>query len=280
MAQPPGGAGSGSPDADPRGQSAAPSPELPTVTRSADPVIPPHLPTEVDSSHPATEVDPAHAPRQADAPHPPTEADWSHSPTETSGYGSGAAGAPAGGRAEPTAGRTVSVAGAAEVVRLGHGVPVSSPAGKAGPSAEQVWRAGRLPAPPRRRRRLRRTASSALTVILLAAAAVVLYLRFHHGPLQVTGVAITRQVTNGCAVNVTGRITTNGSAGTVSYQWQFQPQSGAPQPMSQSVTAGQDAVYVTVAVEGQSHASVAENVTLQVLGPGAGTASAHVVVSC
>ena len=117
-------------------------------------------------------------------------------------------------------------------------------------------------------------------MILLAAAGVVLYLRFHHAPLQVTGVAITRQVTNGCAADVTGRIATNGSAGTVSYQWLFQPQSQAPQPMSQSVVAGQDAVYVTVALEGQGQGSGARDVTLQVLGPGTGTALVHVVVSC
>jgi len=122
--------------------------------------------------------------------------------------------------------------------------------------------------------------SGALTVLLLAAAGVVLYLRLHHAPLQVTGVAITQQVTRGCTVDVTGRIATNGSSGTVSYQWLFQPQSQAPQPMSQSVTAGVDAVYVTVAVEGTSPGSAAQDVTLQVLGPGTGSASAHVVVSC
>jgi hypothetical protein len=117
-------------------------------------------------------------------------------------------------------------------------------------------------------------------VVLLAAAGVLLFLRFHHAPLQVTGVAITRQVTNGCAVDVTGRIATNGSAGTVSYEWLFQPQSEAPQPMSQSVIAGQNAVYVTVALDGQGQGSAAQDVTLQVLGPGTGTASVHVVLSC
>jgi hypothetical protein len=69
----------------------------------------------------------------------------------------------------------------------------------------------------------------ALTVILLAAAGVVLYLRLYHAPLQVTGIAIPRHVTNGCAVDVTGRIATNGSAGTASYQWLFQPQVQAPE---------------------------------------------------
>jgi len=296
MAQSPGGAGSGSSDADPRGQSGVPGPEFPTVTWFADRAVPPrppseadepHSPTEVDASHPPTEVDPSHPATEVEASHPSTEVDPSHpatevdpshpptevdSPyrlTETGGYGSEAPG-----------GRTVSVGGAAGGSRFGPGVPVSSPAGEAGTAAEQVWRTGQLPAPPRRRRRVRRMASSALTVVLLAAAGVVLFLRLHHGPLHVTGVAITRQAASGCAVNVTGRITTNGSAGTVSYQWVFQPQPGPPQPLNQSVTAGQNAVYVTVAVDGQAHARTAENVTLQVLGPGTGSASARVVVSC
>jgi hypothetical protein len=250
MAQPPGGAGSGSPDADPHGSS---DQYLVTRTWPGGPVTPSHRPTEVESPHPRT---------------------------ETAGYGPGTPDAPAEGRDGPGTGETVSIADPAGVVRIGPGVPVSSPVGRAGPTAEQVWRTGQLPAPPRRRRRVRRVAGSALTVALLAAAGVVLFLRLHHGPLRVTGVAITRQVGSGCVADVTGRIATNGSAGTVSYQWIFQPQSGAPQPASQSVVAGQDAVYVTVTVQGQGHGSAAENVTLQVLGPGTGTASARVVVSC
>jgi hypothetical protein len=119
-----------------------------------------------------------------------------------------------------------------------------------------------------------------LTVLLLAAAGVVLWLRFHHAPFGVTGVAITQQTKTTCGVDVTGRIATNGSAGTVSYQWVFQPQTQAPQPLSQSVVAGQRAVYVTVAVEGQGHGSATQEVTLDVLGPGTGTASKKVSVSC
>jgi hypothetical protein len=79
---------------------------------------------------------------------------------------------------------------------------------------------------------------------------------------------------------VTGRITTNGSAGTVSYQWLFPPGRQPPQPLSQSVVAGQHDVYVTVAVEAKGHGSASQNVTLQVLGPDTGTASKSVVVSC
>ena len=121
----------------------------------------------------------------------------------------------------------------------------------------------------------------ALTLILLVAAGIVLYLRFFdHPPLYVSGVDIVRQTKNGCGVNVTGRIDTNGAAGTVSYQWVFRPQTQAPQPLNESVVAGQHAAYVTVAVEGQGHGSATQRVTLQVLGPDTGTDSTNVTISC
>ena len=107
-----------------------------------------------------------------------------------------------------------------------------------------------------------------------------IYLRLHHPPLGVTGVAIT-EVSNGCTVHLTGRIDTTGGAGTVSYEWTFQPQLATPKPLSQSVSAGQSAVYVTAAVEGQGRGSVAQTATLRVLGPGQPRdASAHLVISC
>ena len=166
------------------------------------------------------------------------------------------------------------------VVRYGPGVPASVPASQAGPEAERVWLTGRLPEPSRRPLRLRRLFGSALTVILLAASGVVLYLRFHHAPFRVTGVEISQQTKNGCVDDVTGRITTNGAAGTVSYQWVFRPGRHAPQPLSQSVVGGQHALYVTAAVEGQGRGSASQTATLQVLGPDRGTASAAVIVRC
>jgi hypothetical protein len=162
-----------------------------------------------------------------------------------------------------------------DVVRHGPGVPAS----QAG--AESVWRTGRPPGPPPRQVRLRRLLGLVLTVILLAAAGVVLWLRFFdHSPFHVTEVGSLQQTKTGCTVDVTGRIATNGSAGTISYQWVFRPQAQAPQPLSQSVTAGQHVVYVTVAVEGQGHGSAEQTVTLDVLGPDAGSASAIVGLSC
>jgi hypothetical protein len=169
----------------------------------------------------------------------------------------------------------------AYVARYGPGVPATTPpSSPAGQTAERIWRTGKLPEPPRRRVRLRRVLGAALTVILLAASGVVLYLRFYHPPFHVTAAVISQQTKTGCGVDVTGRITTNGSAGTVAYQWLFRGDRQAPQPLSQSVVAGQRAVYVTVAVEGSGRGSASQTVTLQVLGPDPEAASASVVVSC
>ena len=165
--------------------------------------------------------------------------------------------------------------GTPDVTRYGPGVP----AGQAG--AENVWRSGRPAGPPPGRSRRRRVLGLALTLILLAAAGLVLWLRFFdHSPLNVTGVRVAEHAANGCAVDVTGTITTNGSAGTISYQWAFQPQTEAPQQLSQSVAAGQRSVDVTISVEGQGHGSAAQTVTLEILGPAARSQSVPVSLSC
>jgi hypothetical protein len=168
-----------------------------------------------------------------------------------------------------------------DIVRYGPGVPATAPPGRAELAAERAWH-GTGPArpPSRRRERWRRLASAALTIALLAASAVVLYLRFHHPPFHVTGVAITHQARTGCVTDVTGRIGTNGSAGTVSYQWLYRSGQPSSRPLDQSVAAGERAVYVTVTLEGSGQGSASQKVTLQVLGPDFGAASAVAVISC
>jgi hypothetical protein len=165
-----------------------------------------------------------------------------------------------------------------DVVRHGPGVPGAGAAGSVW--TESVRQAG-PPAGQVRGRRRQRLLWTALTVILLVAAGVAVRVRFFdRPPFGVTGVAITQQTTTGCGVDVTGRIGTNGSAGTVTYQWVFRPQTRAPQPVSQSVLAGQRAVYVTVPIEGQGHGTASQAITLDVLGPNPGTASTRVTISC
>jgi len=43
-----------------------------------------------------------------------------------------------------------------------------------------------------------------------------------------------------------GNFLTNGAAGTVSYQWVYQPERQPPHPLIEPVVAGQTTVYVTV----------------------------------
>jgi hypothetical protein len=198
-------------------------------------------------------------------PEPPAE----RPRTELSGYPEAAEQPPAGSGRPPAPGG---------YMRYGPGVPaaVAPPAS----AAERIWRTGPVPDAPRRRPRWRRALGSAVTVLLLAVAALVLFLRLHHPAFDVTGAAITQQTRNGCGVDVTGRITTSGGAGTVSYQWVFRPDTRPPVPLTQTVIAGQKAVFVTVAVEGSGRGSAAQSVTLQVLGPQKRAASASVVVRC
>ena len=258
---------------------ANPQPHPPTqAAQFSYPATPPQVP---DPAAPPQVPDPAAPPQSYQPPetaqspyptappeaHPPTEVVPFGQPADVVRYGPGVPGAPPAGQP-------------AEVARYGPGVPVAPPAGQPGLTAEQVWRSGGPPVPPRRRGRVRRLLGSALTVILLAASGVVLYLRFHHSPFHTTGVAISRVTHIRCGLDVTGRITTNGAAGTVHYQWLLRPSRRRPRPEDQTVQAGQNAVYVTFTLDGSGHGRASRTVTLQVLGPDQRSASAPVVIRC
>jgi hypothetical protein len=247
------------------------------------PTIPPgQMPTYLGSGRPPVDA-PQHQPPANVPPYqPPASAAPYQAPGSMAPYQPPGSAAP---YQPPVSGAPyqASASGASsDVVRYGPGVPAAAGASQAGVTAEQVWRTGRLPEAPRRKGRMRRTLGSALTVVLLIAAGVVLFLRFHHAAFSVSSVKITSEAKTGCGVNVTGRIDTNGAAGTVSYQWVFQPQppGQAPQPLSDSVVSGQHSVYVTVAVQGTGHGSTSQKVTLQVLGPDTGSATTSVTFSC
>ena len=242
----------------------------------------PFLPTEIEHPYPPAEDARPFLPTDIENPYPPTHAGPAYQPTHT---GPGGPRRPGRRTPQPTPGWPANRPGPGGPIRHPSSrdtVPGFTPPPPTGGThtAERIWRTGHAGEPPRRLRRWRGRASAALTVILLAASAVVLYLRFHHAPFHVTGVAITQQTPSGCGVDVTGQISTNGAAGTVSYQWLFQPDREAPQQLSKSVAAGQNAVYVTVAVQGSGHGSASRTVTLQVLGPDLRTASTSVTLRC
>ena len=266
-------------------------------TEDARPYLPP---TEIARPHPPARAGPAYGPTQAGPAYEPTHAGPPYEPTQAGPpyrpAHAGSADNPtvAGPSYTPTHARPAGQPPAyqpaqdgpggpagppQELVRYGPGVPATPPT-RAAQTAERIWRTGRPEEPARRPRRWRRLAGTALTVILLAASGVVLYLRFHHPPFHVIGVKITQKIPTACGVNVTGQISTNGAAGTVSYQWLFLPDRRSPQPLSQSVVAGQDVVYVTVAVQGSGHGSASRTVTLQVLGPDRRADTTPVVLQC
>ena len=239
-----------------------PEPATQRLVTPASPPPPESLPPTEATIRAPTEA--AFPPPTEAVQHPPTEA-VQHPPTEAVQH-------------PPT--EAVRQAPPTNFVRYGPGVPVT-PEPRAGLTAEDIWRTGLVRAPaPRRRPRLRQALGSAVTVLLLAAAAVILFLRFHHAPFAVTSAVITQQTRSGCTVDVTGKIATSGGAGTVSYQWVFRPDARAPQPLTQSVIAGQKAVFVTVAVEGSGQGSATQSVTLQVLGPDQKSATTAVVIRC
>jgi hypothetical protein len=188
----------------------------------------------------------------------------SHPPTEVPSQPAGA----------PVAPLVAAVPG--DVVRYGPGVS-AAPAASAGLTAERIWRDG---PPPKRRRRSRvlQFLGYALTVILLAASGVLFYLRFHHTPLHVTRITIVHSGSAACSVNVTGQISTNGGAGTVTYQWLFP--IGPPRRLQQSVSAGQSVVHVQLNLNGVGHGVASQRISLQVLSPDQGIVSQDVLVSC
>ena len=242
-------------------------------------IEPPYLPTDIEPPYPPPADARPFLPTEIEPPYPPRYEGVAYQPTHTGVGEPGTAGPPyIPSHARPV-GQPAQAGPAPEFTRYGPGVPAASPP-DAAHTAERIWRSSRTDQPPRRPRRWRGLARSALTVILLAASGVVLFLRFHHTPFHVTGVAITRQTQSRCGVRLTGQIRTNGAAGTVSYQWLFQPGQQTPQPLSQSVSAGRNTVNVTVALQGSGRGSASRTVTLQVLNPDSQAKSISVILRC
>ncbi|MET8157586.1 hypothetical protein ABZT47_14510 [Sphaerisporangium sp. NPDC005289] len=154
-------------------------------------------------------------------------------------------------------------------MRFGPGVPADT-------TAAQIWRAGReqptvaaaerLAAPRRRRRRRGGFVGSAVlfALILLAAA----FLWFQRGaPLSVTAVQVKQPKAAGCdtTVNVVGVLTTNGSAGQVSYEWLLSKQK--PIKHTDAVPSGRSSHEVTLEWDVSGHGTRKLTARLRVLSP-------------
>lgn len=200
------------------------------------------------------------------AAHPPTEVESPHPPTEVDHSGEAPVAAPG--------------LAPAEVVRYGPGVPDAPAADRAQLTAERAWHGSAPASRSRPPSWLRLLVSWPVTVIVLIASGVVLYLRFHHVPIHVTSVTVSHGTQAGCGTDVTGRIVTNGAAGTVTYQWLVAPQTRPPSPLEQSVVSGQRAMTVTLDIQGAGQGSASQAVTLQVLSPDPASVSTRVVISC
>jgi hypothetical protein len=263
------------PDAEPQPATETTEPQAATEVvpeQAATQVVPQHPPTEVAAPGPATDAAPAHPPTEVASPAPANQVAPTHPPTEV-------ADSPVAPAPESTA-DAMPAKPAAGIIRYGPGVPVVLPVSQGGRTAEHVWRGTQPPAPPRRSSRARRLGGSALTVVLLVASGVILFLRFYHPAFQVTGATVSQHTAAGCRVDVVGRVTTNGSAGTVTYRWLFQPGGQQATTLNQSVSSGQHAVDVTAALEGQGQGAGSQTATLQVLSPDRRTASTRVTLNC
>ena len=150
-------------------------------------------------------------------------------------------------------------------------------AASAGLTAEHIWRGGGTPGPRRRRSRLGQILGWALTVILLAASGVLFYLRFHHVPLQDTGVAIVGRGVPRAGLPLPARSRPT-AAGNLTYQWLFP--TGPPSTLHQSVSAGQSTVDVQARVIGGGYGTAPQRVWLRVLQPVRRTASEYILIRC
>jgi hypothetical protein len=180
----------------------------------------------------------------------------------------------AGGAHAATAGATgATEAARSGEVRFGPGVPADT-------TAAQIWRQGReqvtVPAKERLRRppakRRRSALWSGLLLLLILVAAIFLWLQ-RGDPLSVTAVDVKAPKAKGCdiTVNITGKITTNGSAGQIKYQW-WRSDKKDPIEQTDTVPSGQTAYEVSLPWTVKGQGSKKLTARLRVLSPiGSGT---------
>jgi hypothetical protein len=133
----------------------------------------------------------------------------------------------------------------------------------------------------KRKPRWRGLVSTLITVIIVAGVAGYWYIKNHHAALKDTGVsvALLSQPRN-CAgtVDVVGTITTNGSGGTITYQWT--KNSTVLPAATVSAGSGQNSVQVTLKWTFTGKGTQQDVAELQVLSPTPATGNAQFTYTC
>ena len=171
-------------------------------------------------------------------------------------------------------------------VHFGPGVPVPRP--PAPDRATALWRGEARPAPPAEdpglawRRQTQRWILP-LTVLILVIAVLIYYLWGRGAsPLDVNGatVRISAPVLGcGDTERLTASINTNGGAGTIEYRWRRSDGTTSDR-LSQSVPSGDRHVNVVLDWSFSGYGILDASATIEILGPGAGTATTSFMYHC
>jgi hypothetical protein len=133
----------------------------------------------------------------------------------------------------------------------------------------------------KRKRRWPGLVSTFVTVLIIGGIAGYVYLKNHHAALKDTNVsvALVNQPAN-CAkaVDLVGTITTNGSGGTITYQWT--KNSTVLKAATVSAGSGQNSVQVHLTWTFTGKGTQQELAELQVLSPNAAVGNAQFTYSC
>jgi hypothetical protein len=172
-------------------------------------------------------------------------------------------------------------------VHFGPGVPMTPPADR----ATAIWRGQEEPGPGasgattvRMSRRRGQRWIAPLTVLILVVAIVIYFLwGGSSSSMSVTGVSVrTSAATVACSGSetLTGVITTDGSAGMVTYQW-VRSDGTKSAVLDQTVNAGEKLTDVTLLWNFEGIGSLHATAVLNILSPGAArSASASFLYSC
>lgn len=168
--------------------------------------------------------------------------------------------------------------GPGEYRHFGPGVPGAAAVGAVGAGA--AWR-GEVPvAEPKRKRR--KGGWLLATIVLIVVLAILAWWYKFGAPIKVTAAtahAQTASVTCGQTETIIGTLTTNGDAGTVTYQWTRSDGTQSAQ-LQQHFAKGEHSANVSLLWTFSGQGTVNATATLNVISPSSTTAATSFTYSC